>query len=94
MGLGHPVVVHQHVEKSVASLEARIGCLAKAEELPEHDTESPNIGLSGKDPIANALNSKPLHWQRPVRFLLVVTRLVYILYVSCLYLVYILNGIF
>ena len=94
MGLGHPVVVHQHVKKSVTSLQARIGGLAKAEELPEHDAESPDIGLSGKDSIANALNGEPLDRQRPVRFLLVVTRLVYILYVSCLYLVYMLNGIF
>ena len=77
--LRHPVVVHQHVEETVAGLQAGIRGLAKAEKLPEDDAESPNVGLRRKHPVPNALNCEPLNWQRPVRFLLVVAGLVYIL---------------
>ena len=77
--LRHPVVVHQHVEETVAGLQAGIRRLAEAEKLPEDDAESPNVGLRRKHPVPNALNCEPLNWQRSVRFLLVVAGLVYIL---------------
>ena len=77
--LRHPVVVHQHVEETVASLQAGIRCLAETKKLPEDDAKCPNVGLRRKHPVPNALNCEPLNWQRPVRFLLVVAGLVYIL---------------
>merc|ERR1719336_2735345 len=46
--LRHPVVVHQHVEETVASLQAGIRGLAQAEKLPEDDAKSPNVGLRRK----------------------------------------------
>ena len=52
------------MRKNLLIGKSRKGMLSKSDDLPKHDTETPNIGGAGELSIKDGLRSHPPDWER------------------------------